>query len=223
MITDPYRVLGVSPTASNEEISKAYRKLAKKYHPDLNHGDPEAAKKMSEINAAYEQIKSGNAYRTSSGGDYSGQSQYGNQGAGEEGYDPFGGFGPFGNFGSFGNQRAENPQFEPVIAYLRAGYYQEALYALSAITERSAPWFYYSAIAHASIGNIILALDHSKTAIQMEPNNLEYRRLYNIIQNSGRVYQQQSESFGMPTVTLNQICLGLCLTNLCCMFCGRQC
>ena len=57
MIEDPYKVLGVSRDASDEEIKTAYRRLAKKYHPDLNPGDAEAAKKMQLINAAYEQIK----------------------------------------------------------------------------------------------------------------------------------------------------------------------
>ena len=57
MIADPYKVLGVSPNASDEEVKAAYRKLAKKYHPDLNPGDEYAAQKMNEINAAYEQIK----------------------------------------------------------------------------------------------------------------------------------------------------------------------
>jgi molecular chaperone DnaJ len=56
-MTDPYKVLGVSPDASDEEIKKAYRRLAKQYHPDRNPGDQEAAKKMQEVNAAYEQIK----------------------------------------------------------------------------------------------------------------------------------------------------------------------
>ena len=57
MIDDPYKILGVSPDADDEEIKKAYRRLAKKYHPDLNPGDAEAARKMQQINAAYEQIK----------------------------------------------------------------------------------------------------------------------------------------------------------------------
>ena len=57
MISDPYKVLGVSPDASDEEIKRAYRKLAKQYHPDLNPGDEVAAKKMQQINAAYDQIK----------------------------------------------------------------------------------------------------------------------------------------------------------------------
>ena len=57
MIDDPYKVLGLSPDASDEDVKRAYRRLAKKYHPDLNPGDQEAARKMQEVNAAYEQIK----------------------------------------------------------------------------------------------------------------------------------------------------------------------
>ena len=57
MIDDPYKVLGLSPDASDEDVKRAYRRLAKKYHPDLNPGDKEAARRMQEVNAAYEQIK----------------------------------------------------------------------------------------------------------------------------------------------------------------------
>ena len=56
MISDPYAVLGVPNTASKEEIKKAYRTMAKKYHPDLHPNDPQAAAKMNEINEAYDMI-----------------------------------------------------------------------------------------------------------------------------------------------------------------------
>lgn len=51
---DPYKVLGVKPQVSGDEIRRAYRKLAKKYHPDLNPGDKEAEDRFKEISAAYE-------------------------------------------------------------------------------------------------------------------------------------------------------------------------
>ena len=53
MIDDPYKVLGLTPDASDEDVKRAYRRLAKKYHPDLNPGDQEAARKMQEVNSAY--------------------------------------------------------------------------------------------------------------------------------------------------------------------------
>ena len=77
MIDDPYQVLGVSRDASDEEIKQAYRHLAKKYHPDLNPGDQEAARRMQEVNAAYEQIKNPEKAQPQPGG---------------YGYDPFGGY-----------------------------------------------------------------------------------------------------------------------------------
>ncbi|WP_456324735.1 DnaJ C-terminal domain-containing protein [Desulfonauticus submarinus] len=54
---DYYKILGVSKGASQEEISKAYKKLAKKYHPDLNPNNKEAEEKFKEINEAYEVLK----------------------------------------------------------------------------------------------------------------------------------------------------------------------
>lgn len=51
---DPYQVLGVSRTASESDIKQAFRKLAKKYHPDQNVSDPKAKERFAEVNAAYE-------------------------------------------------------------------------------------------------------------------------------------------------------------------------
>ncbi|HHW00587.1 MAG TPA: J domain-containing protein [Clostridiaceae bacterium] len=60
---DPYKVLGVSPGASQDEIKKAYRKKAKEYHPDLHPNDPEAARKMNEINEAYDLLQNPEKYK----------------------------------------------------------------------------------------------------------------------------------------------------------------
>ena len=59
-MNDPYKVLNVSPSASDEEVKKAYRDLARKYHPDNYHDNPLAdlaQEKMKEINEAYEEIQ----------------------------------------------------------------------------------------------------------------------------------------------------------------------
>ena len=62
MVEDPYRVLGVSRDASQEEIKKAYRKKAKEYHPDLHPNDPNATKKMNEVNEAYDMLSNPEKY-----------------------------------------------------------------------------------------------------------------------------------------------------------------
>ena len=87
MARDPYEVLGVPHGASEDEIKTAYRRLAKKYHPDLNPGDPTAAQKMNEVNEAYDRIKNPQAWQQPQGNPFTGQQTYTWQ-TGQEG-DPF--------------------------------------------------------------------------------------------------------------------------------------
>ena len=94
MARDPYEVLGVSHGASEDEIKTAYRRLAKRYHPDLNPGDPTAAQKMNEVNQAYDQIKNPQAYRQQATqnpyGSYTGSTYHYSQSSQNETYeDPF--------------------------------------------------------------------------------------------------------------------------------------
>ncbi len=165
MIDDPYKVLGVSPNATDEEIKQAYRRLAKKYHPDRNPGDAEAAKKMQQVNAAYEQIKNPAKAQPNSGGGYYG---YGQQG-----------------------QSSDNAQ-QAAYNYIIFGRYREALNALNASTERNARWYYLSALANDGLGNQVTALEHIRRAVSMDPGNMEYLQTLEAIENGGARYREHT-------------------------------
>jgi molecular chaperone DnaJ len=94
---DLYEILGLSKEASQEEIKKAYRKLAKKYHPDVNKDDPDAEKKMKEINVAYETLSDPKKKEM-----YDRFGSAGPQGAGGYGGQGFGGF-DFNNMSDLGD------------------------------------------------------------------------------------------------------------------------
>lgn len=203
MIQDPYKILGLSYGASDEEVTKAYRKLVKKYHPDLHPGDKIAAKKMSEINEAYDLIKSGKAHQN--------QTQTQNY-----------------NYTNNQNNSYTNNQtntynnntnlYQVASHFIRTGMYREALRVLSEIQDRTAEWYYLSAIANYYTNNRITALNHAKMAVQMEPNNLSYQRLLQQIQNSGNVYRQRSQQYGRP-INVSNICFWWCLADVICNCC----
>ena len=210
---DPYKVLGVSPDASDEEVKRAYRALAKKYHPDRNPGDAAAAQKMREINAAYEQIKDPDKAQQPGAG-----SGYGGYGYG----DPFGGYGnPFGGGytrQSYGETTSDQYQ-QAAMRYIQFGRYQEALNVLNNSQERSARWYYLSALANDALGNQVTALEHIRRAVSMDPDNPEYLSALDVIEHGGAAYRQQAGNFrgfamgGSPCASL---CLCYFAQLLCC-------
>lgn len=162
MITNPYRVLGVPDGASEEECARAYKRLAKKYHPDLNPNDETAAKKMAEINAAFDQIKNEKA-----GGSAYGGSAYGGYSQGRR-------------------SSSSSPDYYTAIAqFINNRQFSQALNLLNQIEDKTAQWYYLSAVANYGEGRREIALSHIQQACAMEPNNYTYNATYEKIRSGG--------------------------------------
>ena len=189
-MTDPYKVLGVSRDASDDEVKKAYRTLSRKYHPDANINNPnkdQAEEMFKLVQQAYNQIMrereggyssqsySQTRYGTGRSDHYGYDGDYQNQSQG--GYGDFGsfwGFGPFGfggYTGSYGGNGYGSDNLngnDPTTVHLRAAAnyinnssYDEAINVLNNITDRDGRWYYYSALAHLGKGEEATALELS--------------------------------------------------------------
>ena len=232
---DPYQILGVPPTATDEEVKKAYKQLAKKDHPDLNVGGPdlkEREQKFKQVQEAYDRIMDARekgydprqARNQSSSGSPGGYGGYGETG-------DFGGFDPFGWFtGSYGSgqrSRREGPvEFQAAENYINAGHFFEARNVLSSVPEsgRTAHWYYLSALANAGLGNNTQAKQQAERAARMDPSQPEYQYLYEQLSGASSQYTQRGQSYGRPVVwggagsCCTCVLLNL-LLNLCCCRC----
>ena len=223
---DPYRVLGVSPSASEDEIKKAYRTLAKKYHPDVNNGSPEAEARMKEVNEAYSQIMKMRREGNTGANNYGGAG-YGGSGCGGN----YGGYGSYGGSGSYGGRQQSSSYADPKLAaarnYVRAGRYQEALNVLSQVQGRTAEWYYLSGEANLGMGNRVAALNYARQAAAMEPMNFEYQALLARMEGRTNRYEQQGRDFNAQEMIcrnpLGMMCLLTMLCNCCCCGSGGGC
>ena len=223
---DPYRVLGVSPSASEDEIKKAYRTLAKKYHPDVNNGSPAAEAKMKEVNEAYSQVMKMKRDGTS-GGYSQNQGGYGNTGGYYGGFNGYGGFGGYSS--SYGNGYSgqsqssyTNPQLSAARNYVQAGHYLEAMYVLENIPDRSAEWYYLCGEANLGLGNRVAALNYARQAVNMDPDNFEYRALLSRLEGRTAGYQSNGGFNGRSFICgdpLTSCCMLSLLCNCCCGGC----
>ena len=221
-MADPYQVLGVSPDASDEEIKRAYRKLAKQYHPDANPGDEYAAKKMQEINDAYDRIKNPEKQRgpASGGGGYNPYGGYGSYGG--YGYNPFGGY--YQQQQRSYQQKYADSHHQAAYNYILYRRYREALNVLAQYDGvKGAEWYYLSALANQGIGNQVTALEHMRKAVSMDPGNQEYLNALDRMEHGGDTYRRQAGNFQGFDLRMNP-CTSLCLCYVCNQFCpGAWC
>lgn len=198
---DPYEVLGVPHGASDEQIKKAYRELARKYHPD-NYADNPLAdlaqEKMKEINEAYDTLTKGGGASSQSGGYQSG------------GYQS-------GGYQSGGYQSGGATPLARVRRLIQLGSLDQAEQELNAISQHSAEWYFLSGAIAQRRGWLDDAAQNYRIAVQMDPGNLEYRTALNNLHGGGNTYRQTQYSDASDDLCgccSSLLCLN-CLCNGC--------
>ncbi|MBQ1206330.1 MAG: J domain-containing protein [Clostridia bacterium] len=199
---NPYEILGVSENASDEEIKKAYRKLAKQYHPDNYTDNPLkdlADDKMKEVNEAYDTIQKLRSSGSSSNG-------YSN------------------NSNSYSGNNSGEPIYSRIRRLVSSGRIDEAETLLNGISERTAEWHFLMSLVMYRKGWLQDARNEINIACQMDPYNQEYRSFQQRM--SGGSYS--SPYSGMNTNTSGgctgcDVCQAMLCADCCCECMGGDC
>ena len=202
---DPYQVLGVSPDASDEEVKKAYRDLARKYHPDNYHDNPLAdlaQERMKEINEAYESVQS----QRKRGAASSSASGYGRS--------AYSGYGAYTG-GTYGGP------FARVRMAIQQGNLNLAEELLNASSNRNAEWNYLKGVICTRRGWADEALRYYRTAVQMDPTDEEYARALAMAEGHSATYHPG----GFDTFSTGACHAAPCIPLCCCLsyFCLLMC
>ena len=215
---NPYQVLGVEPTATDEEIKAAYRALARKYHPD-KYQDSDlaemAGEKMKEINAAYEEIQQMRAGGGQNGGNQSGynggyQGNY-NGNTGNQNWQPY----TTANAQSF---------YIQVRQYINAGYVSVAEQMLQTVpsSERGAEWSFLMGSVCYYKRFYVDAQNYCDTACALDPNNAEYRNARDRLRNNGGG-QFNGGGRNQSSCSICDICAAIWCMDMCCDVGGHCC
>ena len=206
-MSDPYKVLNIAPTASDDEVKRAYRDLARKYHPDNYHDNPLAdlaQEKMKEINEAYEQIQR----QRKNGASFS-------SGPRRDG----GGYG-YGDGGAYGAGGGGSELHQIRLAISR-GDISQAERLLNACSDRGAEWNFLMGVICSRRGWMDEAKRYLETACRMDPYNEEYRSALSAF-GGGRYHPEGYRGFGTMTYG-NSACMRLCAAWSCCVLSGGRC
>lgn len=195
-MSDPYSVLGVAPSASDDEVKRAYRELARKYHPDNYQNNPLAdlaEEKMKEVNEAYDAI---NKMRES-GSSYSGGSAY--QTSYQSGYQQQ-------------RQSSSSPLYARVRQLINSGDVDSAERLLRDAPNQDAEWHFLAGSVAYRRGWLDEARQQYQIACNTDPGNMEYRQALSVMQQGGQAYRPYGAGAGgMDSCD--------CCTSLLCMNC----